>query len=336
MTKPKWGFIGASNIAKSYVIPAIKKCGGIAENLYSSDPIRGQQYASEHDISNVSHSLEELLADKTLDAIYISTTNELHKAQCLAAAKAHKHVLCEKPLALSLMDAIKMQATCQQEGVVLGTNHHLRNAATHQTLRNYVQSGAIGEILSARIFHAIYLPENLQGWRINKQSAGGGVILDITVHDVDTMRFILNDEVESVIATSTAQGMAQHGLADSVMGVMHFKSGTLVQFHDSFTTAHAPTGIEIHGTTGSLFAKDVMTQEPKGSIVLKRLDYEQIIEVQHHNLYEHAISHFHNAMHGQGHPYATAEDGIKSLAVALTILDACKENIELEVKYTGD
>ncbi len=103
-----------------------------------------------------------------IDAVYISTTNELHRDQLFAAAAAGKHVLCEKPLALTLADARAMVAECERRGVVMGTNHHLRNAATHRAMREAIAAGRIGKPLFARVFHAVYLPPHLQGWRIKK------------------------------------------------------------------------------------------------------------------------------------------------------------------------
>ncbi|WP_163202505.1 Gfo/Idh/MocA family protein, partial [Citrobacter koseri] len=76
------------------------------------------------------------VGDQDVDAVYISTTNELHRGQVLAAAAAGKHVLCEKPLAMSLADARAMVDACRATGVVLGTNHHLRNAASHTAMRD--------------------------------------------------------------------------------------------------------------------------------------------------------------------------------------------------------
>ena len=76
----------------------------------------------------------------------------------------------------------------------MGTNHHLRNAGSHRAMREAIQAGRIGKPIAARVFHSVYLPENLQGWRIAKPEAGGGVVLDITVHDADTLRFVLADD----------------------------------------------------------------------------------------------------------------------------------------------
>src|SRR6202023_1540097 len=180
--------------------------------VMSSQLERARQYAERNSIPSAYGSLEAILADPQVDVVYISTTNELHKEKTITAARAGKHVLCEKPLAVTLQDAQEMVMTCHATGVVLGTNHHLRNAVTHRTLRRLVAEGAVGQPLAVRVFHAVSLPSRLQGWRINRPEAGGGVILDITVHDADTLHFLLDDDVQDVIARSAQQGLSQGGL----------------------------------------------------------------------------------------------------------------------------
>ncbi|MEO8008738.1 MAG: Gfo/Idh/MocA family oxidoreductase, partial [Betaproteobacteria bacterium] len=108
--------------------------------VMSTDPGRGKAFAQANQIAASYTSIEALLSDPAVDAVYISTTNELHKAQTLVAAAARKHVLCEKPLALSVNDAREMVVACNRAGVVMGTNHHLRNAASHRKMRELVQS----------------------------------------------------------------------------------------------------------------------------------------------------------------------------------------------------
>jgi 1,5-anhydro-D-fructose reductase (1,5-anhydro-D-mannitol-forming) len=321
-----WGLIGASTIARSYMIRAINaQPNGRIVAVTSSDPERGREFAEANAIPRVYASVPQLLADPEIDAVYISTTNEFHEPQTLAAAAAGKHVLCEKPLALTLDGAKGLVAACRQAGVVMGTNHHLRNAATHRTLRDLVANGAIGQPLAARVFHAVYLPDFLQGWRINSAESGGGVILDITVHDADTLRFVLDDEPVEVTAMTAGQGMAFEGLADAVMGVIRFGSGVLAQFHDAFTIKHTLTGFEIHGTEGSLLAQDVMTQEPKGEIVLRRgASEEQIDPGAPEDLYTRSVRNFTAAMNGTGSPSATGEDGIRSLAIALAAAESAR------------
>ena len=160
----------------------------------------------------------------------------------------------------------QMVAAAKAAGVVLGTNHHLRNAGAHRAMREAIAAGRIGKPIAARVFHAVYLPENLQGWRITKPEAGGGVVLDITVHDADTLRFVLGDDPVEVSAFTQSAGMAGSGLEDGAMCIWRFKSGVIAQSHEGFTTKFADTGFEVHGSEGSLIAKNVMTQKPVGSV----------------------------------------------------------------------
>jgi 1,5-anhydro-D-fructose reductase (1,5-anhydro-D-mannitol-forming) len=320
----RWGMIGAGTIGREWMADAIAaQPDGELRGVASSDPDRARAFAREKNIPVAYESVEALLADPEIDAVYISTTNEWHKPQTLAAAAVGKHVLCEKPLALKLADAEEMVAACAAAGVVMGTNHHLRNAATHRAMHHLVASGQIGEVQAARVFHAVHLPPHLQSWRINRPDSGGGVVFDITVHDADCVRFILDDEIAEVTAMTAAQGMGQ-GVEDAVMGVMRTERGRLVQFHDSFTSRHSYTGFEVHGTEGSIYGRNVMTQQPVGTIVLRRNGEEEEISVTHENLYERSVRRFNAAIAGEGEPAATARDGLCSLAVALAALESAK------------
>jgi 1,5-anhydro-D-fructose reductase (1,5-anhydro-D-mannitol-forming) len=184
-------------------------------------------------------------------------------------------------------------------------------------MRDAIKSGRIGKPLFARVFHAVFLPPHLQGWRLNKPAAGAGVILDITVHDADTLRFVLDDDAAEVTAFTQSAGMAASGVADGVMGVVRFRSGTLAQFHDAFTTQYATTGFEVHGTDGSLIGTNCMSQRPVGEVLLRSAAGEEKLPLAHENLYERSLRAFHAAIRGEGKPAATGEDGIASLALAI-------------------
>ncbi len=331
-----WGIIGASTIAKEYMIAAINaQPRSRVVAVMSRSPQRGRMFASEHGIDRYYSRVDDLVHDPKVDVVYICTTNDRHKNETLAAANAGKHVLCEKPLALTLHDARAMAAACRSAGVVMGTNHHLRNAVTHRRLRALIRGGAIGQPLAARVFHAVSLPDHLRTWRIKRPEAGAGVIFDITVHDTDTLRFVLDDEVETVTAMSTSQGLGVQGIEDGVMGVMRFKSGVLGQFHDAFTIAHAGTGFEVHGSEGSLIATDVMTQRPVGSVLLRRDGTQESVTLgPPEDLYTRSVRVFNRAIAGRGKPAATAEDGIRSLAVALAVRESAQTGRSIRVAYT--
>jgi len=332
---PGWGLIGASTIAKEHMIGAIRAQGGEAVAVMSSDAARGRAYAAENGIARSYDSVEALLADPAVEIVYISTTNELHRSQTLAAAAAGKHVLCEKPLAMTLAEAREMVAACRAAGVVMGTNHHLRNAATHRAMREAIKAGHIGRPLFARVFHAVYLPPHLQGWRLDAPAAGGGVTLDITVHDADTLRFVLGEDPVEAVAMSQSAGMAAAGLEDGNMAILRFGSGLLAQVHEAFTVKFGGTGFEVHGTEGSLVARGVMTQQPTGEVILRTASGEEPLQIAPEKLYDRAVGLFHAAVRGQGEPAATGEDGLWSLATALAVRDAAASGCSVPIRVGG-
>jgi len=330
----RWALIGASTIAHQYMIGAIRAERGEIVRVMSATLERAGQFAADHQIQQSGSDLGEALADPQVEAVYISTTNEKHLPQALAAVQAGKHVLCEKPLALTLDDAVAMVRAAEKSGLVFATNHHLRCSGSHRAVRGLITSGRIGRVLSLRLHHAVYLPPHLQGWRINSPGAGGGVIPDITVHDADVARFLLGEDPVTVVAQMASSGLGE-GVEDSAMSVWSMPSGAMVMSHESFTHPFAGSGLEVHGTQGSIFARDVMTQNPIGSIELVTASGRETIAFDTHDLYQEGVRRFHAAVAGDGDPAATGVDGVKSLAVALAVRDAAARGVRVAVNY-GD
>jgi 1,5-anhydro-D-fructose reductase (1,5-anhydro-D-mannitol-forming) len=322
-----WGFVGASVWARERMIPAVKAAENAAAiTVFSSSPERGREFAQANGLPRSHDSLDELLNDPEVDIVYISTTNDLHASQTIAATAAGKHVLCEKPLATNLKDAQEMVAASEAAGVVLATNHHLRGAPTIMKMRELIEEGVIGEIVAARIFHARSLAPEFRFWRLDRPDAGGGVVLDITVHDADTIRFLLDDEITEVTALTASQGLGKGVVEDSVMGVMRTSRGPLVCFHDDFMVPHAGTGVEVHGSAGSLIARDVLMADPVGDVWLRRLDELTPVNVdQRWPLYENAVNRFMAAVRGEGEVLTSGRDGVASLAIALAALESAEQ-----------
>ncbi|MFM0740623.1 Gfo/Idh/MocA family oxidoreductase [Paraburkholderia xenovorans] len=332
MSNIRWALIGASTIADEWMVNAIRsQPDGVIETIVSGSAERAREFAQKHGIPSFSTDLAAVLADPAIDAVYISSTNEKHLTQVLAAANAHKHVLCEKPLALAPDDAGQMIEACAAQRVVLGTNHHLRCAASHRKIRELVTGGALGTPLYARVFHAVSLPPHLRGWRVESPDAGGGVILDISVHDVDTLRFILDDEPVEASAMTSSGTLGGAGLADGVMGIIRFRKGVLAQIHDAFTVPYASTGLEVHGTTGSLFARDVMTQRAVGEVSLRTASGTETFDIAHGDLYVTSVAEFHRAINDGQAPAATGADGYRSLVTALALTKSAETGEHVRV-----
>lgn len=326
----RWALIGASTVADQWMVGAIRAVGDEVVAVVSGDLARARNFAQRHGIA---HALagEAGLAGLDLDAVYISSTNEKHEAQTLFAVGNGWHVLCEKPLATTLAAAQGMVSAAKAAGVVMGTNHHLRHNSAHRQMRDVVRSGTLGRLVAARAHHAVYLPAHLQGWRLKDQAAGGGVVMDIAVHNADSLGFILGEYPTEVTAMVSNTGMAQ-GMEDHALSLWRFPSGLIASTHQGFSTPYARTGLEIHGTEGSLHGLGIMHQAAGGSLSLNTVDGESELPLDSHNLYEHGLAEFQKAVRGEPHDMATGEAGLRSLAVALAVLESAQSGRAVAVQ----
>jgi 1,5-anhydro-D-fructose reductase (1,5-anhydro-D-mannitol-forming) len=330
----KWALIGASDIAATQILPALREVGHEAVAVVGSDGERTARYAARHGIGRGTTSIEEALSG--VDAVYVSTTNERHAAGVHAAVGAGCHVLCEKPLATSLDQARAMVDAAAGAGVVMATNHHLRNSPVIAALRGLVADGTLGRVLGVRVAHTSLLPERLRGWRLGSE-AGAGVVLDLTVHDVDTVRFVTGAEVLEVAAIGMAQGMSTGGV-DAVAVAGRLSGDATLHLHDAFTTPHARTAFEVFGTAGSALATDAMSPTPDGEVVLRRDDSDGVlVDVgERENLYVRGLRAFADAVAGHGAPPCTGEDGVRSLAVALAVGESLLIGRRVSLGISGD
>jgi 1,5-anhydro-D-fructose reductase (1,5-anhydro-D-mannitol-forming) len=313
-----WGLIGASNIARERLGPAINDAGDSkVVAVMGSDLVRTRQYARAGGFGTAYDDVEALVADPAVDAVYISSTNEKHAPAAIAAAKARKHVLCEKPMALNLNDARAMIDACRMARVVLGVNHHLRQMETHRVIQKLISEGAIGKPITARMFFGVLLPGNLLGWRVRNPEMGGGVLFDLSVHEADVLQFLLSEPLTELTAMTASAGVAENGLADTAVIVARTRSGVLAQITDSFVIGHSDTGIEIHGAEGSIFARDVFLQDAGGTVQLRKGAVVETLEVRHVNAYARVIRLFNDAILGKGVFPVDGEAGYRSLAFAL-------------------
>jgi len=334
MPKPfRWALVGASDIAATRMIPAMRRLGQVPAVVMSTDPARAAEYARTHGIERWTTSLTDALA-ADVDAVYISTTNGLHAGQLRAVIAAGRHVLCEKPLALAVNEAQDAVLAAAAGRVLMGTNHHLRSSPVIRCLKQAVADGAVGHLLAIRVPHAVLLPQRLRGWRLGTMP-GAGVILDLTVHDIDAVRYVSGLEVLDVAAVGLSQGLAQGTTPDAVMVAGRLTEEVGLQIHAAYTAPHAVTGFEVHGTDGSLYGTKAMKQEPDGDVVLCRSGHDDVAMAvpAREPLYERTIRIFAGAVAGDGEPTASGADGVRSLAVALAIQQSVQTGQTIHVRY---
>ena len=212
--------------------------------------------------------VEELLANPEVDAVYIAVPHHLHAALTIQAAEAGKHVLVEKPIALSLADAEAMIAAARAHGVWLSVNFHAQVDPLCQVARALVAQGAIGEVIGTHIVYrgdkpASYWTSGYSGriatdWRVMKATAGGGVLIMNIIHDLNTMRFITGREVVRIAA--------EYGTYSTPVEVEDFIAATYRYDNGAIGTIEAGSAIRgrdprhdvdrIYGTAGQILISE--------------------------------------------------------------------------------
>jgi 1,5-anhydro-D-fructose reductase (1,5-anhydro-D-mannitol-forming) len=324
----RWALIGASDIAATRMIPAMRAAGDSITVVQSGSPDWAEEFARTHEIPNAVSDIDAALARPDVDAVYVSSHNDKHHAQVLAAAAAGKHVLAEKPLALSVADAQDMVQACVNAGVVMATNHHLPASPTHRAIRAAVREGAIGEIRAAHINHAVGLPARLQGWRLS-DPIGGGVILDVFIHDMAALAAAIGGQALQVTAKVRPSGTAA---PDSLMTIVGWTGDVIAQTHDAYDNFHLPTWFELLGTEGAIRGSNCMTGDPVGEVTLFRDGEASVLDVgDRDDLYVTTMVAFRAAVFTGDEPLVTGADGVRSLGAAIAAVESVRTDQTVDV-----
>jgi 1,5-anhydro-D-fructose reductase (1,5-anhydro-D-mannitol-forming) len=255
MKKIRYGIIGFGAFAERSILPAIRSARNseiVAIQKRSLDMAKWK--AEEHSVPLYFDSAEALVASKEVDAVFIVSANSQHYAETIAAANAGKHVLVEKPMAVSFLQAKNMAEACDRAGVRFMVGHMLRFSPLLRRMKEVVQSGMIGEITFAQS-HFIYDVKNSQrSWVLDKEAAGGGPLFDIAIHCLDSIRFVLNDDHVQNVKSMMFPDHSGGNVEKTSILTLQFSKGTLAAIYSSYDTPYRQGFIEFFGTKGSVSA----------------------------------------------------------------------------------
>ncbi len=264
--KTKWGVIGSGGIARRRTIPE-----GIipAENaklgsVYDIDAEANDSVAKEFD-ANASQSLEDLLKSD-IDAVYVASPANMHLEQVIACAKAKKHVLCEKPLGMTIAEAEKMIAVCKEEGVILGTGFMMRFLSQHQAALKLIQDGKLGKPVYGRAQLSCWYPPMEGAWRQSPETGGGGSLMDMGSHCIDLLEMFFG-ELKSV-SCFINNNVHSYESEDSAVVSLMFKNGAMATVDTYFCIPDNSSKniLELYGSKGSILAKGTIGQGVAGEM----------------------------------------------------------------------
>ncbi len=275
----QWGIVGCGWVARDYVAPAMAAAPN-ARLVAACDPDpAARQRLAEGDAGVVRHEdLANFLVTPGLEAVYVATPNHLHRPIVEAAARAGKHVLCEKPMATTLTDAEAMVAACKEAGVRYATAFDQRFQARHRRLRELVRAGRLGEITAVRVHYACWTPADWSppategvhdNWRVDPARAGGGAFIDLAPHGLDLTQVLLGEPLAETRCLLQRR-VFDYPVDDGAALIGRFRSGALLLLNVAYNCPdYFPRRtLELIGTRAMAVARDTMGQTPGGTLHL--------------------------------------------------------------------
>jgi len=194
----RWGMVGLGWVASDFIAPGIiKSPDSELVACLGSTPEKTRAFAEKFKVAHAHRDLAGLVGDPNVDAIYIATSNAMHHEGVLAAARAGKHILCEKPFAMNAGHAREMAEACRKAGVVLRIAHQIRLDAAVTRAREIVQSGRLGRLAEISLERASAVGSRVS-WR--QDFSQSGVIFDVGVHLLDLIQYVSGQRFVEVAA----------------------------------------------------------------------------------------------------------------------------------------
>lgn len=315
----RWGLLSTARINRALIPPLRKSKRNRLVAVASRDRARAEEYAREWKISRVFDSYEALLADPEIDVIYNPLPNSLHVEWTLKAVQAGKHVLCEKPLALTPQDVDRVAEAAQQAGVVVAEAFMYRHHAQTLKVKELVDAGAIGQLRFIR--GSFTYPINGEGNVRLAPELGGGSIWDVGCYPINYARYLAGGEPLEVFGW---QVLSDQGIDMTFTGQMRFANDVFAQFDSSFSFAFR-TQMEVVGSEGSLYVPVPFKPLPRSVIHLTQGDKEQTIRIQSQALYLGEVEDMADAILLGKPPRISLADSRGNVAAILAFLKSARQ-----------
>lgn len=315
----KVGIIGAGSMGHAHAV-GWKKTDADIVGVLSSNPEKSKLLAEKLG-ANVYESYEALLRD--VDIVDICIPTHLHKDYVLQAAKAGCHILCEKPIALTVADGLEMISVCKTANVRLFIGMVLHFFPEYVSMKRAIDSGAIGEPQVVRLTRASYRPQKTDDNWFMDEKKSGGMITDLMIHDLEMSRWLTKGEVIRVFAKSI-RSQQPDVLADHCLAILRYDNGTMAHIEGSW------------GLPAPMFNVSAEVAGDNGLIEWESDKTRPILQYMHHtdddtsdvalptsplseDPWEAEIKHFYEAVVNDTDFRVSPLDALRGLQIALAV-----------------
>lgn len=305
----RWGILGCARIARLQFVPAIgRSTNATLHAVASRDPARLAEFRNLFGDAFTAHaSYEALLADPTVDVVYVPLPNALHCEWAIRAMQNGKHVLCEKPLALDASEAQRMADAAHAHGVQLMEAFMYRYTARLQAVERILASGVLGELRSVNSTFRFFLDR--ANTIKDDPALGGGALYDVGVYPLNLIGLVAQAEPVEVFATCTRSHDVDHNLS----ALLRYESGLIASLHCGFN-AHGRMHSDIVGSEGSLLVPDTFLDDA-GEILLNTRNGSERIAVPSSDRYAAEVQDFSAAILAGRAPRLTLDESLRNLRV---------------------
>lgn len=344
-SKIRWGVLGSGGIARRRTIPeGITRANNaqLAAVFDTNAQVNAEVAQQFH--ATPAASLEELLASD-IDAVYVATPAYLHHDHVEACARAGKHVLCEKPLGMSVEEAAEMIDLCDWMKVRLGCAFMMRFVTQHQEALKLIQQGRLGRPVYARAQLSCWYPPLEGAWRQDPATGGGGSLIDMGGHCIDLLEMFFGRVVR--VACFTNSTVHEYESEDSAVATLFFENGALGTVDTFFCIPDLGSRnvLELYGSKGSILAQGTIGQAGAGQMAawLEHADgsYDAqqtrasgqglTIAPEPVNTYQAEIEEFGRAIQEDREPLISGKLGLRSQKILVACYESALSGQAVEV-----
>lgn len=263
MAKVKFGAIGAGGIARRKTIPGMLEADH-CELVAVMDVANIDEIAAEFGVRKAYSTVEEVVGDPEVEAVYIATPADVHHDQIVAAAQAGKHVLCEKPITLTVAETQSAVNACRDGGVYLQEGYMMKFHGAHRAIRGIIDAGKLGKVVYMRAQLSCWYPPMAGAWRQDPARGGGGSLIDMATHLYDLLEYFAGP-IRRVVAL-TGNLVQDYESEDAATTLLEFESGAHATVDTFFCVPDesSRTRLEIYGSAGSVFTEGTIGQSTGG------------------------------------------------------------------------
>lgn len=329
VTRLGWGVVGIGRIVQTRVAPAIvddTACELIAG--VSRDQGRADGFARKFGARSAYSDYGQMLADPSVHAVFVATPNALHADAVVAAAQAGKHVLCDKPLATSVHDAVRAVEACRKAKVKLGINFHYRHMPWVRELKRLIHEGAVGEVRTIQI-EAGAGASAPSDWRVDPELAGLGTVYSHGVHVLDLLRFVFGSDPVEVTAMFDDEHVGDVVETEAAV-LLRLASGALAYVTSNQTIPYPANDLTVYGSKGTIVCRN-LTRAQSGTLTVRSQHGEQATTYPLPDAHRRCVAAYTRSVLADEVPDASGLDGLHSAILCDAIARSVTERRRVEV-----